>query len=81
MPMEHDLDAVMRELDSLNVGWNKKVVLSPEQQRVLFGARIDRKVPWADVLRIWERMGWKASETTLTRFVKEEEARRAQVGK
>jgi len=75
--MEHDIDAIMRELDDLNTGWARKVKLTPEQEKVLFAARIDRKVPWAQVMEIWKREGWPGSETTLTKLVLAEESRRA----
>jgi hypothetical protein len=79
MPIDYDMDAIMRELDELErtaKATVHKVVLTPDQAKILWGMRLDRKIKWSAVLVKWKQLGFPGSETTLIRLVKDEEARR-----
>jgi hypothetical protein len=67
---EIDWDGVCEHLDGLDRGYsNEKMQFTEDQKRFLVESRINRKVPWADVMAYWESQGWRGHVATLQKWV------------
>ncbi len=68
---EH-LKAMREELAAMaSTGRPGKIVLRPEQDLMLYEARLIHHVHWKDFLKWWHDRGWLGSEKTLSNRLEE----------